>query len=221
MSQRTLAEDSTLPETDQLLSYSTRRLGAQDTTAELHTEARAALTTLRGDASVVRDAVEARMAARAVLGSKTEDLYRGIANVSRWTLAELNNDREDPRYVHAFPRPASEVLRGAISDEKVAYCEVVISHLSAEATLTGLAPHLNDAQALLDAVKAERDNHAATVTAEHAAEATLHRSLAAARDLYNGLYPKLLVLYPKRKGFVDTFFINRRKSQPKVDEQVG
>lgn len=140
MSQRTLAEDSTLPETDQLLSYSTRRLGAQDTTADLHTEARAALTTLRGDASFVRDAVEARMAARPVLCSKTEDLCRGIANVSRRALAELINDREDPRYAHAFPRPASEVVRGAISDEKVAYREVVISHLSAEATLSGLAP---------------------------------------------------------------------------------
>ena len=217
----TLSDDSSVPETEQHLSYTTLRLGAEDETVALHGAAKAALTTLRGDATCLRDATELRMAKRAILGSRTKDLYGSLSALSRKTLAELDNDRTDPRFVHAFPKPVSEVLDGAISDEKLNYCQVAIDHLSAEASLTGLAPALADAQAKVDAVKAGRADHAAAIAAEAAASATLKRSLSVARDLYNTLFANVTVLFPKRKGFVNTFFLNREKRPAPVDEQVG
>ena len=221
MRTKTLPDDSSVPETDQHLSYTTLRLGAEEETVALHGAAKAALTTLRGDATAQRDALELRMAQRAILGSKTEDLYDSLSALSRWTLAELQNDRTDPRFVHAFPKPVSEVLVGAISDEKQNYCQVAITHLSAEASFTGLAPALADAQAKLSAVKASRADHAAAIAAEAATSATLKRSLSVARDLYNTLFANLTVLFPKRKGFVSTFFLNRERRPTPVDEQVG
>ena len=60
------------------------------------------------------------------------------------------------------------------------------------------------AQAMLDEVKAAQ----ATVAA---AEVTLNRSLHNARTVYNARFPKLTVIYPNRKVFVNTFFLDRAK----------
>ena len=79
----TLSDDSSVPETEQHLSYTTLRLGAEDETVALHGAAKAALTTLRGDATCLRDATELRMAKRAILGSKTEDLYDSLSAAGR------------------------------------------------------------------------------------------------------------------------------------------
>jgi hypothetical protein len=73
----------------------------------------------------------------------------------------------------------------------------------------------------VDAVKAGRADHAAAIAAEAAASATLKRSLSVARDLYNTLLANVTVLFPKRKGFVNTFFLNREKRPAPVDEQAG
>ena len=67
------------------------------------------------------------------------------------------------------------------------------------------------AQAMLDEVKAAQATVAAAEVTEAAAEATLNRSLHNARNGYNALVPKLTVIYPNRKVFVNTFFLDRAK----------
>lgn len=219
MTMSTLPPDSSPPETDQLLSFSTRRLRAYPATAAHGVEAKTTLDLLRAHAIVERDASEARMALAAELSAFTEEFFAGMTDLSRATLVELKNDRTDPRYALAFPKPVSDVLDGAISDAKVAYAEVAIAALSAEPTFTSLATAIAEVQAQLDAVKATRTSHLASVVAERAAEAQLKVTTAAARDLYNTFLPKLTLLYPKRKGFVKSFFMQRRK-RVSVDEQA-
>lgn len=206
---RSLRTTSSLPKTEQLLSYAVRRLAAEVETATLHAEAKAALITLRADATTARDTTEERMAQRAVLGAKVKDLFAAVGDLSRWCLATLKNDRSDPRYLHAFPRPVSEVLEGAINDEKLNYCVVAIDHVRAEASFAALAPHIDAAQTQLDDVRSAQSVLAGAIAAEAAADATLNRSLHSAREVYNLLFPKLTVLYPNRKGFVNTFFLDR------------
>ena len=208
---RTLPNDSSVTVTELLLSYAVRRTGAERDTATLHSEAKAALVTLRADKTAERDAAEGRMAERAVLGSKAHDLYGAVSDLSRWCLAHLKNDRLDSRFLHAFPKPVSEVLSGVINDEKLNYCRVAIDNVRAEASFSSLAPYIDAAQAMLDEVKAAQATVAAAEVAEAAAEATLNRSLHNARNVYNALFPKLTVIYPNRKVFVNTFFLDRAK----------
>jgi hypothetical protein len=208
---RTLPNDSSVTVTELLLSYAVRRTGAERDTVTLHNEAKAALVTLRADKTAERDAAEGRMAERAVLGSKSHDLYAALGDLSRWCLAHLKNDRSDSRYLHAFPKPVSEVLGGVINDEKLNYCHVAIDNVRAEASFSSLAPYIDAAQAMLDEVKAAQATVAAAEVAEAAAEATLNRSLHNARTVYNALFPKLTVIFPNRKVFVNTFFLDRAK----------
>ncbi|MBK9370916.1 MAG: hypothetical protein IPN01_32265 [Deltaproteobacteria bacterium] len=112
------------------------------------------------------------MAERAVLGSKSHDLYGAVSDLSRWCLAHLKNDRLDSRFLHAFPKPVSEVLSGVINDEKLNYCRVAIDNVRAEASFSSLAPYIDAAQAMLDEVKAAQAAVAAAEVAEAAAEAT-------------------------------------------------
>ena len=69
-------------------------------------------------------------------------------------------------------------------------------------------------------MKATRTSHLASIVAERAAEAQLKVTTTAARDLYNTFLSKLTLLYPKRRGFVKSFFMQRRK-RVSVDEQVS
>jgi hypothetical protein len=219
MTMSTLPPDSSPGEVDQHLSFTNRRLSAYTLTAACAAEGKAALATLRADALAERDATETRLAVAAELVALTEELFASVPHLSRAALVVVKNDRADPRYALAFPKPVSEVLDGAISNAKVAYVEVALTALAAEPSFTSLAPHIAEVQAHLDAVKAARLTHAAAVVAERAAEAKLKVTAAAARDLYNTFFHEVTLLYPKRKGFVRSFFMQRRK-RASVDEQV-
>jgi hypothetical protein len=93
------------------------------------------------------------MSQRAALQSKANDLDAVVGDLSRGCLATLKNDRADPRCLHAFPKPVSEVLDGAINDEKLNDCVVAIDPVRAEASFAALAPHIDAAEAQLDEVR--------------------------------------------------------------------
>lgn len=206
----TLPTDSSPAELDQHLSFTTRRLGAYPETTTLFVQAKGALSLLRSVVLAERDAEETRLASRAALSVLVADLYDSASSLSRWVLATLNNDRKDARYTRAFPSPISDTLEGSISDAKVAYLEVALQHISAEPTFLSLSPHILDLQEKLNMVQTARDNHAQTITLERAAEATLKTTADETRDLFNTLHPQLVVLFPKRKGLVDSFFLSRQ-----------
>ena len=219
MTMSTLPPDSSPLETDQFLSFVRRRMAAYAATAPHAAEAKTLLDLLRAKVIVERDASEVRLAYAAELYALAEELYAFVADLSRATLVQVKNDRSEPRFARAFPKPVSEVLDGAISDAKVAYVEVALAALSAEASFVSLAPFLTDVQSQLDAVKATRVNHQASIVIERAAEAELKVTNSAARDLYNTFFPKVTLLFPKRKGFVKSFFMQRHK-RVSVDEQA-
>ena len=209
----TLSQDDSPAKVLRHLRFLTRRSGARAETASLHTQLAAALTQLKAQIMAVEDAEEDTMDAVASKNVLDEDLDLLIADLVARALLEVGRDRSHTSFLAAFPSAPSQAMRDVASEAQSRYAQNAITALGADPVFAALSPYLAPAQAALDALTAAVAAEASMRTAQELQSARLAAVLRSSVDTYNTGHPSLKLLFPNRKGLVNSFFLNTRATQ--------
>ena len=128
-----------------------------------------------------------------------------IMDASRQILTLTGGDREDTRYRAAFTKAPSEGVEDVASTTQDAFVSNVAKALRSPAlsSLVALADPIEAAQAEVERLRAERD---AAYIAEANAFSTLQLARVHLVDHINANLPHLMILFPKKKRQVNSFF---------------
>ena len=119
---------------------------------------------------------------------------------------QVGGDREDPRFLAAFPSAPSAASAGIATDTQRDYVTSALAVLGEDKTLTGLGPLLDALKAHQNALENALRIREAFFGVEATASARLKVATLQARNAHNEALPKLQVIYPRQKALVKSFF---------------
>ena len=195
------------------LRFLTRRTGARPETASLHTQLSAALTQLKAQMEALEAAEEDTMDTVASKGALDEDLDVLMADLVARALLEVGRDRSHASFLAAFPSAPSQAMKDLASEAQGRFAQNALTVLGTDPVFAGLATYLAPVQAALDAVTAIVATEAAQRAAQELESARLAAVVRSAVDTYNTGHPSLKLLFPNRKGLVNSFYLTTKQAK--------
>ena len=158
-----------------------------------------------------------RIAQTAEVGYRDDCVDSRVMRLSRAHLVVTDGKASDPRYRRVFPIAPSEATRDIAGDSQSRYVAHVVSAVRAQAETPEIAELAEavaeDAKALDESVKQRDELYVAELTAR----TNRVIALGAAQRFYNRQYAQLLVAFPDEERWVESCFLDMRRSYADED----
>jgi hypothetical protein len=217
-----LNDNHGLPTVHQALRYAVIRLQSDPETAPIATELTAVRTQLTKAEELHDDVFERWMSATAVVRYLDAKLGTIVSRISRDAFNMVEGNRKAPRYQKIFATPPSEGMRGIATDPQERYVRTIVDTIEKHDDLASLRTHVPATVAALGELKTAVGVRDETRLQEGIAQRDLRMRLDEAKRAYNLLYPRLQLLFPDDRAYVETFFrrLNTRGVVIDADEPV-
>ena len=204
----TLSEDTGSEKTRSACRTLMIRLSGRAPAAEVRRDVQAALQSLQAAINDYEDAHDERVCATAEIEVCDTEVDQAVAALVRAVEVQLRGDRQDPRFLAAFPYAPSEATGGVATDAQRNYVHSALTVLRSDTSLCGaLKPDLDALEAAQAALDAAVKVRAALEHTEATASARLKVATLQARNVHNDALPRLQLIYPRQKARVRSFFL--------------
>jgi hypothetical protein len=186
--------------------YHVGRLLVQPKTQGMAPPIQAKLDTLKAADQTHHQKVMARMLLTGQLNFADGELDDLVASLARKALDLVDGDRADLRYLALFPSAPSEGVEGMATDAQDSFVGNIILALRGNAALADLTSHAAPIETALAAVTELRAKRDEAYVAEGHAATILSIARISLIDAIHEDEPRLVLLFPKKKRLVESFF---------------
>lgn len=198
---------------ERALRFTSIRLRSRTETAEIADEVDEMRQRVREVSEEYAQQREERLAASAEVQFLDSEVDRAVADIVRRALDLVENNHEDPRFVSIFP-PAPTATNPAPHLDQDHHVRSICARIAKDPDLAELLEPARALAADIDELATAVLRRNALFVPERKAATDRDLVLQAARDLYNALYPRLLLQFPDQEMLVESFFTEIRRSKP-------
>jgi hypothetical protein len=158
-----------------------------------------------------------RISATAEIEYRDAIVDSDVADIARQILLEVRGNRRNHRYLKLFPQSPSKLMRSIAGPEQTKFVLSLIDTLNTDPNYAGLKEHarlLAEHQKDLEVVIQKRTDWQVR---EIQLQSEWRMFYLQAQELYNSMYPRLLLLFPNNKNLVESCFIKQSRTTPKKE----